>query len=1039
MPSFTTSRSRSFADYLPPRSTPPEFRDTEDDDNDEGNGQDSSPEVATIPLDMVPCSSPIQPTQVLGRALPLALQQSPTPIHSLSPSPPVIEVPRSSPLQVTKQAHLTKQGMISQFFKATTPITNSTASTTASASPLSGPVTALRITDGNASKKRCFDMIEVSDDDDDDGYNRADIRRTQFASTIKRDGSPKHKKSKLAIGKLDFSSFQYTPPSPKSGKVQTFPDLTKPPLNNATKPAQQSGSKSPEILITSSPPKGRPRRRLVRGLRPRSRSPSPNTSQEAALKSSTPPPAPIVKKKLVRPKPLIISDDEEDELAMDSYVSRDSTPEIVGQSGNKIVDMLNEIIMSDLAALTGDKEDSLTHLLSHRPFRSISQIEKVSKQKTVRGKKQMVNIGEAVVEKISSFTKAISAVDQIVVESDRRAQEIKKEIDSWGMNNVGQATKATSSTTNRGRMWKMGQPANMNPALPMHDYQVFGVNWMNLLFRKGFGGILADDMGLGKTCQVIGLMCRMVQDYEADEMEDMPFPNLIVVPPSTLDNWLAEFEKFAPHLSIVKYSGSQDARNDLVDDLLGDDEVAHVILTSYTQLSTNVDIHNMNRLNIQNAIFDEGQILKNPTTKQYQRLARLKVNWRLLLSGTPIQNHLMEMISLLSFVDPYLFSTHMEEIQYVFDHKIHSKNLSNTALLYGERVNRARSILEPFILQRLKDQIGQNLPKKTQRIIRCDLPDQQRKLYDKYEKLFRAENDQKVKTRKSGARDNDMNNVWIQMKKAALHPQLFRHHFTDKMVHDMAQILYKKVDHRELDLAESKFDLLHNDLRGRSDFDLHLYCTDFPRFLKEFDIEVDSWKTSGKVLKLLEMIDEYKKNGDRVLVFSKFSMVIDILSYILNRDGIPHCQLTGKSAVGDRQAEINRFQRNPDIPVFLLTTGAGGTGINLTAANKVVIFDMSSNPQDDKQAENRAHRLGQTRPVEVIHLIARNTVEELIYLTCQKKIELADKVITSGAGSGAATAEATATGTSEGAAETQLKNTVRGLMDQGYTVNSDDE
>ncbi|KAL5594476.1 hypothetical protein BROUX41_001408 [Berkeleyomyces rouxiae] len=1001
------------------RSTPPEFRDSDLD-------YDDSPEVATLPLDMVPCSSPIQPTQVLTRPVPLGLQQSPTPIHSSSsPSPPIVEVPRSSPLQVSKQSHLTKQGMISQFFR----------STAHAVSPIKSPVAALGVTDGNASKKRCFDMIEVSDDDEDD-HNRADIRRTQFASSLtRRDASPLHKKTKLAVGKLDFSSFQYTPPSPKSAKNQTFTDLTE----ESSEPSLKT-SKPRVIPEPTSPIDSRPRRRLVRGLRPRSRSTSPCVLEETSVVLPRPSPAPLVKKKLQRQKPVVISDDE-DELSRDLYISRDSTPEIIGHSGDKIVDMLNEIIMSDLAALTGDKEDTLTHLLSHRPFRSISQIERVSKQKTVRGKKQMVNIGEAVVEKVSSFTKAISAVDKIVVESDRRAQEIKEEIDCWGMNNVGQATKNIASGTGYGRMWKSGQPANMNSSLPMHDYQIFGVNWMNLLSRKGFGGILADDMGLGKTCQVIGLMCRMVQDYEADEMENMPFPNLIVVPPSTLDNWLAEFEKFAPHLSIVKYSGSQDARNDLVDDLLADDEVAHVILTSYTQLSTNVDIHNMNRLNIQNAIFDEGQILKNPTTKQYQRLARLKVNWRLLLSGTPIQNHLMEMISLLSFVDPDLFSTHMEEIQYVFDHKIHSKNLSNTALLYGERVNRARSILEPFILQRLKDQVGQNLPKKTQRIVRCDLPEQQRKLYDKYEQLFRAETDQKVRTRKTNVRDNDMNNIWIQMKKAALHPQLFRQHFTDKMVHDMAQILYKKVDHRELDLAESKFELLHNDLRGRSDFDLHLYCTDFQRFLKEFDIEVDSWKQSGKVLKLLEMIDNFKKNGDRVLVFSKFSMVIDILSYILNRDGIPHCQLTGKSAVGDRQAEINRFQQDKDIPVFLLTTGAGGTGINLTAANKVIIFDMSSNPQDDKQAENRAHRLGQTRPVEIIHLIARNTVEELIYLTCQKKIELADKVITSGAGSGASATGATAgaNAASENASEAQLKNTVRGLMDQGYKVTSDED
>jgi SWI/SNF-related matrix-associated actin-dependent regulator 1 of chromatin subfamily A len=245
-----------------------------------------------------------------------------------------------------------------------------------------------------------------------------------------------------------------------------------------------------------------------------------------------------------------------------------------------------------------------------------------------------------------------------------------------------------------------------------------------------------------------------------------------------------------------------------------------------------------------------------------------------------------------------------------------------------------------------------------------------------------------------------MNNVWMQLKKAALHPQLFRRHFTDEVVEEMAQILFKSVPYKELDMAEPKFHLLLDDLKSRSDFDLHLYCQDFLPLLGKFDVARGSWKESGKIAKLLEMVEGYRAGGDRVLVFSKFTKVIDILAYVLRAEGVDYCMLTGASAVGERQQEIDRFQADTDIPVFLLTTGAGGTGINLTAANKVVIFDMSSNPQDDRQAENRAHRLGQARPVEVIHHIARATVEELIYRTCQKKIELAEKV-TSAANSGA--------------------------------------
>ncbi|KKA27068.1 hypothetical protein TD95_005386 [Thielaviopsis punctulata] len=984
-----------------PRFTSPEFRDSQEEREEQEQEENESPYVETVPLDLViPCSSPLQRTQPLADSYPPPAPRSPTPIRSSSPIASMIEVPRSSPLQPARAPPPTKQGTLSMFFK---------------------PKPVAAVTTKTNPAKRTFDAIEISDDEDEAEDDRADIRRTQFVASSKDKPVSSAKKLKsLDFARLDISSYEYVAPSPKSSNSPGFKDAPQPPSRVNCPPALQSPEPTP---ITSSPEKPRPRRRLVRGLRPE-RSVSPDPVQEP-IRLTTPLP---VKKKLAPMYNVVSSDDELNDD--DAFVGRESSPEIIGKSGNNIVDLLNAIEMSDLVALTGDKEDTLAYLTKQRPFKSIAQIKGISKKKTVRGKSQMVNIGADIVEKVSSFSRAINAVDMIVIESDRRAQLIKHEIECWGVDNVGKKTERSANKTRSGGLWRPGQPVGMNASLPMHDYQVFGVNWMNMLSRKGFGGILADDMGLGKTCQVIGLMCRLAQDYDEGIVDDMPFPNLIVVPPSTLDNWLAEFSKFAPDLVVTKYSGSQETRNLIVDDMLNDEEVHHVVLTSYTQLSSNLDIQNMNRLSIRNAIFDEGQVLKNPTTKQYQRLARLRVHWRLLLSGTPIQNHLMEMISLLSFVDPDLFAAHMEDIQYVFDHKIHSKNLSNTALLYGERVNRARSILEPFILQRLKHQVGQNLPEKTQRIVHCDLPLEQRKLYNKYEELFRNEGEQKGVAKKAGARENDMNNVWIQLKKAALHPQLFRQHFTDSMVHDMAKVLYNKVDHRELDLAESKFELLHNDMRSRSDFDLHLYCSDFPKYLKQYDIEVGSWKNSGKVQRLLEMIDEYRKNGDRALVFSKFSMVIDILSYTLNRDGIPHCQLTGQSAVGDRQAEINRFQKNADIPVFLLTTGAGGTGINLTAANKVIIFDMSSNPQDDKQAENRAHRLGQTRPVEVIHLIARNTVEELIYLTCQKKIELADKVITSGAGTGSAAAN-------DAASELQLKNRVRDMMDQGFTTELD--
>lgn len=764
----------------------------------------------------------------------------------------------------------------------------------------------------------------------------------------------------------------------------------------------------------------------MQGLRPRDSSPqpsSPPSSSNASLGIGS-----QVSTKATTPdesiKPITVLSDSDNGGEFDEEEDHLNSDEDA-----QVLKLMNDLDLNDLAALTGASEADLTILIKKRPFTSLDAVLGVHKIKEGRGKqkKQKVEIGETIVDKTRNFIRSIDGVDKVVAESEERAAFLKKQIGSWDIDASGRKREVSPDSDARTKRngtspnaFVHAPPSSMSEDLPMHDFQIFGVNWMSLLFRNGYGGILADDMGLGKTCQVIGLMARMLDDYENGLIEDYPFPNLIIVPPSTLDNWISEFEKFAPGLNVVKYSGSRAARDDIGEELAEDPRAYHCIITSYTQFSQKADLDNMNQLGLNATVFDEGQTLKNPLTLQYRRLQRLRTRWRLLLSGTPIQNHLMEMISLLSFVDPGLFEGRMEAIQYVFDHKIHTRNLSNTALLYGERVNRARSILEPFILQRQKDQVGQNLPRKTHSIVYCDLPEAQKEWYDKYENMFRSEPSSRRKDA-AGTRGNDTNNVWMQLKKAALHPQLFRRHFTDDTVHKMAKILFDSVPHKELDLAQPKFELLLEDLKSRSDFDLHLYCQDFPSLLKKFDVPKGSWGESGKIKKLLELLAEYRANGDRVLIFSKFTKMIDIIAYVLNDEGIDYSMLTGNSAVGDRQREIDRFQSHEDITAFLLTTGAGGTGINLTAANKVVIFDMSSNPQDDRQAENRAHRLGQKREVEVVHLISRGTVEELIYKTCQKKIELAEKV----------------TNASGGDSEGKLKEIVKEMLEGGETLEDD--
>lgn len=359
-----------------------------------------------------------------------------------------------------------------------------------------------------------------------------------------------------------------------------------------------------------------------------------------------------------------------------------------------------------------------------------------------------------------------------------------------------------------------------------------------------------------------------------------------------------------------------------------------------------------------------------------------------------MQNNLLEMTSLLNFINPRMFEGHMEHIKYMFSTKVSIRDVSHGAFLYSERVKRARTILEPFIMQRRKDQVLSDMPKKINTVVMCDMTEKQKPVYDEYEAIFRKEPSQRLSKAKLAAapvgRGNDQNNVWMQLRKAAIHPLLFRRHFTDKKTEKMGKILMDNIDQSEL--HQPNLGHLVQELKNSSDFELHLWCRDYPRLLDKFDYPPEAELDSGKVKKLLELLESYEKNGDRVLVFSKFSRVLEMLREVLAMKNIQHRVLMGNTNVAERQELIDEFNEDPSIPVFLLTTGAGGTGINLTSANKVIIFDQSDNPQDDIQAENRAHRLGQKRDVEVIRLISRGTLEELIHKACQKKIELANKV-----------------------------------------------
>ncbi|KAK4147693.1 SNF2 family N-terminal domain-containing protein [Dichotomopilus funicola] len=915
-----------------------------------------------------------QPTQLVERPT----QRSPT-IGSPSPKS-IVEVPASSPFRT--QALQERGGRLANIMAP---------AGTAFRAPARQ---ALSIT--KTAQKRDFIMISDDEldapiyaggDSSDDEPSRGDIRPSSF--------QPKEPKPSGTAAVSQLRNRKLGSGSASTSSI-TSPEKPYTLQKDWVSLSPTSSEESFESLRKVSPPKPT-RRRLVQGRRPRAASPS-----SPVLKPS---PSPRPRAQLID----LVSDDDdaEDEYNEPKRSRRHNSSPVEEEEDpfdERVLNYLNTCDVIQLIAIANVKEESAKLMVSRQPFASLEAAQKVTLSQKKRGKKSAkISIGDEIVSAVRSYARSLDDIDHIIAVCESQADSLKGTTSRWDMEQAGQPrhdSKADDgkpmtpvSVEGSAKLVELPlrQPRLME-GCTMKPFQIYGLNWLYLLYTSRYGCILADDMGLGKTCQVISLMCAIIEDWEnkgCDE-NDRPWPNVIVVPPSTLANWAGEFERFAPELNVTLYQGNQATRDEIAYDIREDPSNHHVVLTSYSQLSRNDDISNLRHLRPKVAVFDEGHKMKNPKTKLYKDLLRITATWRLVLSGTPVQNNLMEMIALLQFVEPNLFQDHFESLEALFNQKVSLTAVSKGALLHSERVARARTILEPFILQRRKEQVLQDLPPKTTRVVTCKMDPVQEAIYRGYESRFRKSDSQsQPDTRVKEGRDNDSNNVWIQLRKSAIHPQLFRRFFKDRDVEKMAGVLMKKVPQTEL--RQPKLEHLVNELKALSDFELHLWCRDY-KCIRDFDLPDDSWTNCAKVESLLGLIRGYQANGHRALVFTRFAKVIEILGECLASEGIGYLSLQGNTDVSARQELINEFNNDDSIPVFLLTTGSGGTGINLTAANKVIIFDQSDNPQDDIQAENRAHRLGQKRPVEIIRLISEGTVEELVYRACEKKLELANKV-----------------------------------------------
>ncbi|KAF8712178.1 helicase superfamily c-terminal domain, partial [Rhizoctonia solani] len=608
------------------------------------------------------------------------------------------------------------------------------------------------------------------------------------------------------------------------------------------------------------------------------------------------------------------------------------------------------------------------------------------------------------------------------------------------------ATATTATTTNESLSYLIRrQPHLLAPGVVLKDYQLFGISWLNLLYKKQLSCILADEMGLGKTCQVVAFLawlkggCRdQSPDGDGDEVEVLgervKGVHLVVVPSSTLENWAREFAKFAPSIRVATYYGNQKDRAGFRDEYkravrraermgIERDDVDpgwDVLITTY-QLAQGAEPDRKflsKSVKWETCVFDEGHVLKNFQSQRYQQLMKIQARWRLLLTGTPLQNNLQELVSLISFILPGKFNAEtIDSLRTIF--KVRAD--AHASLLSRERVSRAKTMMTPFVLRRRKDQVLKDLPNKTEKIVWCSMTGLQRSIYNETMRRSKKELereaaaasasastpppdkkrvkvDESAKSQKKSATlkaktkaaEASSAHVLMDLRKAASHPMLFRRRFDDGIIRKMAKMCLK-----EPEFMDSVEELVVEDMEVMTDAELQVFAKRY-KSCRKMALQDECFLDAGKVEVLLELVKGYQTDGRRVLVFSQvrrgFTQILDILKVVLDHVGLKFLVLTGSTPVDERQSLVDKFTEDETIPVFLLSTRAGGMGINLTAASVVIMFDQDFNPHNDRQAADRSYRIGQKRDVDVVKLITKETIEEDILRLGQTKLALDEAV-----------------------------------------------
>lgn len=865
--------------------------------------------------------------------------------------------------------------------------------------------------------------------------------------------------------------------------------------------------------------------------------------------------------------------------------------------------------VTDISGITGAEDDNeLKKIAEAKAAQLVVEHQARIKQfdtETMKKKNVAIEASEKAAATRAAAKEAMQDMNGVDAEAEQHLMEVEKDAKAAVSTKQVSEPEAKLAGAEKREVAAVRQPTILN--CKMKDYQLRGLAWLVSLYDQGINGILADEMGLGKTLQTISFLAYLC------ETEDNWGPFLVVSPKATLHNWQQEVTRFCPELKVLPYWGNKNDRNELRKywshkRMYRRDSEFQVCITSYETLT--VDEKYFSRVKWQYLVLDEAQAIKNSNSSRWRALLQFPCRNRLLLTGTPLQNKLSELWSLLHFIMPTIFDSHAEFADW-FAKDIEG-HANNNKILDATTLSRLRTLLDPFMLRRVKRDVESEMPPKTEVQLPCSLSARQRQLYGSIKANISPEELSRtlVGTGANGYDNSDRNsklmNLVMQLRKVCNHPETFERRVPQSPVqfqippppthvapppsvliasnttaapvditlvsrpevvmraprcmHDLDDdSTYRRNLIREryglwvrgrlrekmyckseeglaivrlsggLSVAEAndafvygvspwewrrygpdmddeliRFEELffsgserfsgenegYNDPRKRTRRillepravllrrsrsrivlpghecpaqmierrtrllkvsrvyippvsapvpDLYLPgdaalsrqigvddLLPYPGFpvngearrsrdvydvYRNLDAEYGAHigtapiqmpeagrliADCGKMVVLDPLLRRLKNEGHKCLIYSQFTRVLDILEDYCAKTAFKFVRLDGQSALADRRDIVAEWQTNEELFIFLLSTRAGGVGLNLTAADTVIFFDSDWNPTQDLQAMDRAHRLGQERPVTVYRLISRGTIEERMLIRAQQKSRINDLVIKGG-------------------------------------------